>query len=190
MNKITKILSVAAIASVAAWAEGVVCNAPGKVVLAGMEATSCSTTMLNASPVLDATGYIFHIHTDQKAKFNGQDIDLRLYVPATTPAFKDIEALVQTAYATKSAVSVIFPNPDATLTYMMERYGTDGANTKVSSVQNGKKTEIFRHENGENKPDDSAVINTMTGTNCTVNTDLNGKIAFVHCPIQSLQIVR
>ena len=190
MNKFTKILSVAAFASAAAWADSVVCNAPGHIALSGMEATSCTATMLNASPVLDAVTNTFHIHTNQKATFNGQEIDLRLYVPSSSPAFKDIEALIQPAYATKSAVSVIFPNPDATLTYMMERYGTDGANTKVSSVQNGSKTEIYRYENGQYLPDANAIVNTMTGTNCAVNTDLTGAVAFVHCPIQSLQIVR
>lgn len=89
-----------------------VCNQNNSAGSPGVPLTSCYYTFSNFSIGLGAK--TFFIDTGYDVTYKGGKYRLRFGVPSTSAFFNEFQAIIQTAYATKSEVSVIFPNYDVT----------------------------------------------------------------------------
>lgn len=122
--------------------------------------TSCVLTATRIAP-----GFDIHQQTDNPSlfffdsfiyvKMNNKDVPIRFVVYEDEKDYNTIQAIVQTAYATRTAVSIIFENPNI-----------EGNHYDYETFLTKRKTE----------------------SKCYVNEDLKGNIAFVNCPIQSIQL--
>lgn len=122
--------------------------------------TSCFLTTARIAP-----GFDIHQQTDNPTvfffdsfvyiKMNNKDVPIRFVVYEDEKDYNTIQAIVQTAYATRAAVSIIFSNP------------------KIED-------NLYDYE--------TFLTKRKTDSKCYVNSDLEGNIAFVNCPIQSIQL--
>ena len=135
-------------------------SATGNYAQSGISETSCVLTATRIAP-----GFDIHKQTDIPTlfffdsfvyvKMNNKDIPIRFVVYEDEKDYNAIQAIVQTAYATRTAVSIIFENPNI-----------EGNHYDYETFLTKRKTE----------------------SKCYVNEDLKGNIAFVNCPIQSIQL--
>lgn len=180
MNSVKKVLSVAAIAVSAICAASgddptIQCN-ENNATYPGMEKTSCTVTVTNAGLIFDpgitfGDGPKFYIETKQKMFFNGDTLPLRLYTYEASAGYKDMEAILQTAYSTRSTIYVGYPNPRQDTTVNLKRIA------KNTYTVGGHTYNL----------DSTVVIDLLK--HCFTNTGLNDSMAFVHCPIQTLEIL-
>ncbi|MCF0215763.1 MAG: hypothetical protein HUK21_04760 [Fibrobacteraceae bacterium] len=86
------------------------CNTKKSENVAGIANTSCivSTNILSIGMSIDASGAIFFM--DQDAVKYG-DRPIRFYVHSSDFTYKELQAILQTAYATRSSVGIIYANP-------------------------------------------------------------------------------
>lgn len=176
MNKITKILSVAAVSAASAFAAD---NPAIQCGIEGMEPTACATEIVSPNLVLDARSGIFHIDPGQKISFQGKDINLRLEIPSTSPYFKELQALAQTGLAAGAVIRVQFPNPRKVDSYMMS---LSGGWYKV--VNNGTPTLIV----------DASELNDVYNketciTNAASGHDMDNP-PYIHCKILNISVAR
>ena len=85
-----------------------VCNSNDSKGSAGIPQTSCFCSLSTFSLGMNQ-GYFF-IDTGYDVSYNGGTYRLRVGVTSNSSYYNDFQAIVQTAYATRSVISLIYPN--------------------------------------------------------------------------------
>lgn len=83
----------------------------------GIPASSCwlSTSSIVPSINISATAGSFNFDIgDIRQTVNGQERIIRLTIASSDASYRDVQALIQTGYATRSTFNVIYPNPART----------------------------------------------------------------------------
>lgn len=92
------------------------CNTKDKVEVDGIPDTSCWVTSASFSVSMDVNEgdvSVFSLQVyDVQLKVDGKEKYVRLTIGSDQPRFNEIQALMQTAYATRSVIAAIFPNPN------------------------------------------------------------------------------
>lgn len=85
-----------------------VCNGSNSNGFAGIPLTSCAYSISSYSIGMDAG--LFFVDTGYDVTYNGKKYRLRLAVTSSSAYYKDYQAILQTAYATRSKIQLIYPN--------------------------------------------------------------------------------
>lgn len=117
-----------------------ICNENNSDGSAGMPLTSCYLKSLSYSIGMDR-GYFF-IDTGYDVNYKGHIYRLRLGVTSSSDYYNDFQAIVQTAYATRSTITIIYPNSDVT-SVGNGNYGLTDSECRVNTDNKGKPANMY-----------------------------------------------
>ncbi len=109
MNKICIILIILLFTVICSYAEGnCYGTSPGQTT--GIPSQSCYERLASYHIGLQVSDGMFYIDSGLDIQFNNKTYRLRFFITSTSNTYNQVQALVQTGYATRRKIEIIYPN--------------------------------------------------------------------------------